>query len=261
MDIVDRIRQDVPGEHSIISRSAKGIIRIKFKNDGLFLFDMKTHGYPQKKFVGHYLLRGGNWNTPEDLTPKDTYARELREEFKALDDVKDDGNTVRWLNNTIVENARPLAEYAYIIPPEVHGNVKKGIMSGVESIFYTEVDGDELVDRLGILANGSTERTSRLTHALTVRSPESPAILISEIDLRAGKTTGYFAFGDEIIFGNYLRNMFGYRTQIPIRAGVVKEETRASTPLTPHAEVPYLDLLHVNPIREGKSPDSKVYTP
>lgn len=260
MDIIERIRDTIKSEHPISSNSAKGIIELRFKkNDSLYVLDLKTPGYPMINFVGSYMLRGGNWNTPEDKSPVDTYARELREEFIPKSQDEEEIKFVKWVNDTLIRNAEPLWDYAYIITPEIHGNIKKGTMAGVESIFHSEMDGEELTDRLKISRRYGAEKVSMLTYHLMERSPESKVVILSDSDLRNG-VNGNFGFGDEVLISRYAKERKGYKPILKFREGIIKEQI-STTPRTPYADRSFLNLLKTNPLRDGASPDADVYAP
>ena len=99
--------------YGLSSTAAKGIIELKFNRDSLYLLDVKTPGYPIERFVHHYMIKGGTWTHSEDVCPINTYERELREEIIALNNESEELELIKWMVNSLIKTAKPLADYFF----------------------------------------------------------------------------------------------------------------------------------------------------
>lgn len=258
MNLIERIQKEIKLEKPINSNSAKGIIEIKFaKGSSLWILDVKTPGYPIKKFVGSYVIKGGNWTEATDRSPLDTYTRELKEEFcPAIKEDKTEIDNVAWMVDALVRSATPLWDYLIYVPEKVHERLGKGPYVGVESYFSSELKGDELCGRLRIPIVEQDERISLLTHELGIRSTESKIAILSDKDIKKG-VYRTFAFGDDQKFARFIKENKGFEPNLGLVEGIMIEELETK-PITPYAERPFLKLLRINPT-SGSVDDAAVY--
>lgn len=228
-------------DYRMNSLASKGPIVVNWRSRAPWIVaDVKTEGYPSRNFVGKYMLTGGNWRDPEDLTPLDVYIRELDHELKAL-------------VNTVYPDIEPFADYFELYSSRQHGNpnMKKvlsatqGTICGVVSIFSSTLEGERLQDALKI----SSYDLSPNSLKSRIKSTEAGVAVLTVGDLRSGHIDN-FAAGDGIKLRDFLREQYGIDIKVRTPHG---RSTRLvdTTPLTPYAERDILPYLRLNPLRVG----------
>jgi hypothetical protein len=236
----------------INSFASKGPIVVTWRNGPPWIVtDLKTEGYPSRRFVGKYLLTGGNWRDPEDKTPLDLYRRELGCELGALVSVL----------SPVIE---PFADYFDVCSVEQHGNPNmrkvlpetKGTMYCIASVFSSTLEGEELQEILRI----PTAELNRESLRGRIKSTERGVAVLTVEDLSSGHINN-FAAGDGIKLRDYLRERYGIKIAVRTPHGKSIRLTQ-TTPLTPYAERDILPYLRLNPLKVGtatqQSPFKKV---
>ncbi|GEM_PF-4633356 len=257
MSLLEHIQEAHPDNPTPIrSFAAKGIIHLDFTSfPSLYLFDIKTPGYPLKKFVHAYLVKGGNWGKAEEQTPLDTYRKELQEEIVSIEAkylteaaATREQQAMAWFHETLLANTKPYKDFIYLAKEAHHSQKGKGSLAGVTSWFVSSLSGTELCHRLGIHFDYNVESISSLSYHLNIRSKESQIGIISEDNFATG-VHGIFPMSDDQILQRYFREALKFTPKINMLSDVDSEEL-STTPLTPYAERPYLPFVALNPLRE-----------
>jgi len=235
--------------YRINSFASKGPIVVAWRNGPPWIVvDLKTEGYPSRRFVGKYLLTGGNWRHPEDKTPLDLYRRELGDELGAL---------VSGLSPVI----EPFADYLEVHSVEQHGNPNmrkvlpetRGTIYCIASVFSSTLEGEELQEVFGIPTTELNPESLRGR----IKSTESGVAVLTVEGLLSGDINN-FAAGDGIRLKDYLRERYGIKISVRTPHGKSIRLTQ-TTPLTPYAERDSLPYLRLNPLRVGTAPQQSPF--
>lgn len=230
---------------------AKGPLVIEDKGrPGLVIVDKKTQGYPFEKWVGRYILTGGNWRKFPDgtvpATPLMLYKRQLKEELEK-----------NWPGR-LMPAVIPLADYFEVTRVEDHGNKREdflrrlqatnGTVCTLVSVIGSTIEKEELQDGLKV---SSAELTpSYLLGRIRSRDVgelREPGLAVLTIDDLYGDAMKNFAAGNNVMLSDFFEHV--YEIKIPTAPTNGRAFKLSSSPRTAYANrTELLRYLSVNPL-------------
>lgn len=204
--------------------------------------DRKTPGYPLEVIVGTLVLTGGNWQG--ESYPLDVLRREREEELTV-------GSKALGLTLT------PFKDYFIGIPAAtLHQTGRRGYCD-CSSVYVAEVDEERLYDAMKI----QKRDIPRLIQALNLASTESEQVITLVDDLRRGRCSYAFGFGDGKKLFDILENKYVVKIKFQDLEGVhvVSLSSLPSEPFESRREVLEAYLRRGNNPFFGRVTDANVF--